>query len=108
MFSSDSIVFEVIFYLALTFLLLGFRVGFALIISVISFIFLNVMYCSALSLDESKNFSEHVLKYLEYYVYVMWGIGVVWRILTFRRNWSNFMESWKRYKTINTIIKNYK
>ncbi|MBD8109313.1 hypothetical protein [Erwinia persicina] len=79
------ILLDSIFYIIITFFLLGFRFGFALIISAISMIALNAAFCLTLSPEHSKEFSSVSLKCIEYYIYAILLIGLIWRVLTFRR-----------------------
>lgn len=99
--------FEFILYLIITFLLLGLRFGFALIVIVLSVNIFLAIFAKTLSPDEGRVLTEHALKYLEFYVYGMWVIGAIWRLLTFKRNWIDFKARWLERKKTNNIISKY-
>ena len=98
---------NVLFYTAVNFLLLGLRAGFALIVTVLAVCLLVLMY-SMYFPDAVKVSTETARNYLVYYIYVMWAIGAIWRLLTFKDKWALFKAKRQANKKTNEIIRKYK
>lgn len=75
---------ESLIYLLITFVLLGFRFGIGLIASVIGWLFVISLYGVYLHPENSLGFSRSFIKYIEYYIYAMWCIGLILRIAKLR------------------------
>lgn len=78
-----------LFYAVINFSLLGFRFGIALIVTVIAWSVFIVFYSKYISSD-GKEFTECAIMYLTFYIYAMWAIGAVWRLLKLKQAWKNF------------------
>lgn len=96
---------------SLTCLLLGWRIGLSATFLFWSALFgmVLIVFSMGWSELEQRQFIFRATPYFYWYVWVIWGIGIIYRLAHFKMFWNSMKESFEQRKKIrvirNTIIK---
>ncbi|QXN65242.1 hypothetical protein [Serratia fonticola] len=92
---------------ALSFLLLGWKMGGALIVSVFSVQFFSALAMLIMDIQSPAIVFDIVARYLQYYIYAMWLLGFIWRLATCKQILSEFKSRRLERKQLNKVISKY-
>ncbi|MCW2456371.1 UNVERIFIED_ORG: hypothetical protein M2414_004128 [Rahnella aquatilis] len=89
--------------LILTFLLLGWRFGFAFITLMLAMVLCVCIYAIGMDISDRKNLFSLTAGYMNYFIYTMWTIGAAWRLSLYKNILFDFKGFMTRRKYMNTI-----
>ncbi|WP_139102354.1 hypothetical protein [Serratia sp. 14-2641] len=92
----------------LSFLLLGWKMGVGMILSVFSLMLLLAIVMLIVGIDTQSEMSIIGLKGVAYYIYAMWIMGAIWRVATYKRTWNDFKTKVLERKKINLVLNKYR
>lgn len=91
----------------LSFLLLGWRVGGGMILSVFSLMLLSIFIILSVDVDAQLEVQEIATTCVICYVLAMWIIGAIWRLMTYKRIWNDFKKTRLEQREIKMVLNKY-
>lgn len=78
-----------------------------MIFSVFSVLLITSVIMMNMDADSQSHVGQMVTTGLEYYIYAMWLLGVIWRLATYKRIWSDFKNRRLEQKKIKLVLNKY-
>lgn len=81
--------------------------GGALIVSVVSVQFFSALAILILDIQSPDIVLDIVATYLQYYIYAMWSLGFIWRLMTYKKVWSDFKSRRLEQMKLKQVLNKY-